>query len=149
MFLIRLVAVLFILSAYCTVVFAVWLGSVMRAILAVAWRTTISAYSGTGTADFGRIERLVLVWPNGLFQILGILAGKPVYGELKPEQPMRVLLETLVTMLFFTWMVFSLELAKEYVPLLVKWQHAITPYFGMAWDGLWGAVRHFILRIVA
>ena len=131
----------------CTIVILVWGLSVFRVVLAVSGRGVWDLYRGGGTLDTRRLADVVLVWPRGLILILGILLGRYAAPEPKRRHVLEPLRETLLAMLFVTWILFSYELAQDYVPWFRKAREWVSPYLEAAWLALVQFVRVQVDRL--
>jgi hypothetical protein len=127
----------------------VWLLLMLWVVVRLSGRITFSVFRGGGTmAAKEQIEHMALLWPLGLVVIVSMLFGKFELGALAPQQPLELLLETLLAMVLVTWMMFSFELVTEIVPVLGKARAVVWPYMTAGWDTVLEWVRNAAIKLL-
>lgn len=124
----RLGIVVVSLTLWCTVALPVWLFLVLRAMAVLSFKNVANIYRGAGTVDVSRLEQVVVFWPRGFVAILRILAGDYDRGDLRPRHHLEAVQETLLAILFYTVMLFSAELARDYAWVVLKTRDWIIPH---------------------
>lgn len=125
-FLMRAVVVAVSLVIWAAVI-PLWLYLILRSIAVLSFANVLNIWRGAGSMSTARLERDVAFWPRGCIAILRMLLGDYTPPDARPRHSLEALQETLLCILFYTAMILTTQLARDYGGLLVKARHAVLP----------------------